>query len=144
MLLQCQERDNGLRPNANKTRHPPLKHPPHALGAENMRQQMHNPLIIMRAHHPRLYNIHRRAYRRRHESRHNTCAEMREHVVLHARVLQQRALKSIVRGELPDRHEQGARGIGTYAAPEGCKTFFALHAEEAVEYVFVVSPLFEG
>ncbi len=96
MLFQKQERSNRMRPQPYKTRHPPPKHPPHALRPPYPRQQPRQTLLLLRAHHPRLDHIHRAADRRRHKPSEERRAEMRGQVIFQRRVREQDALEAVV------------------------------------------------
>ena len=77
MLLQEQKRHHRMRAQTHKTRHPPTKHPPHALHPKHPPQQPPQPFLLRRRHDTRLDDIHRTTNRRRHEPGQETGAEMR-------------------------------------------------------------------
>lgn len=81
MLFQEQKRHHRMRAQPHKTRHPPAKHPPHALHPKHPPQQPSQPFPFRRRHDTRLNDIHGAADRRRHEPGQKTGAEMRVQVI---------------------------------------------------------------
>ena len=64
---------------------------------------------------------------------------MRGDVVGKGEGVEEHVFDGVVGRELRGVHEDGARGVGGYAAEEGRGAFVAGHAQEAVERVFVVA-----
>ena len=64
---------------------------------------------------------------------------MRCQIVFRGCMLEHGALEAVVAGELRCGHQHGAHAVGPYAAEEAAPAFFARHAYQAVEGVFVVA-----
>lgn len=92
-------------------------------------------------HNPSLDNIDRTANGRRNKTSQEGRSEVRGQIIVHSEALHADALEDVVRGQLAGGHEDGSGGVGPYAAEETREAFGARHALDAVEGVFVVSPL---
>ena len=138
MLFQKQERSNRMRPQPDKTRYPPPKHPSHALSFVYTPQQTNQPLFLLGAHHPRLNHIYRTAYRRRHKPSCETRREMRRQVIRRGRMRQQHSFEPIIARKLRRGHEHCAHTVRPDPAEETAPAFFARHTDQAVEGVVVV------
>lgn len=66
---------------------------------------------------------------------------MRREGIAHGGVVQQQALKGIVRGQLPGRHDRRATAIGQPAAEPAQGALLPGHADHAVDGVLVVAAL---
>lgn len=81
MLFQKQKRNDRMRPQPNKTRYPPPKHPPNTFNPINIRQQPHHSLRFPSTHNPRFDHIHRTAYCRCYKAGQERGAEMQAEIV---------------------------------------------------------------
>lgn len=139
MLFQKQKRHDRMRAQPHKTRHPPPKHPAHALDPIDPAQQPPQPLLLLRGHDPRLHHVHGTTDRGSDKPGQETGAEMRGKIILERGSREDDALAAIVTRELARGHEHGAHAVGQDAAEERAPAFVAGHADEAVERVGVVA-----
>lgn len=117
MLLQEHKREDSLRTKPHKTRHKPPIHPKQALLLRSLLDQCDDTHTLRCAHDPRLDHIHRTRNSRRNEASHNRSREMCREIILHARVLQEQALESVVTRQLTGRHQHSSSGVGQPALP---------------------------
>ena len=139
MLFQKQKSSNRMRAQPDKARDPTPKDPAQAFGLVDPRQQPDDAFLLLRTHHPRLDHIHGAADRGRDKAGQEARREMSRQIVFRGRMLQHGALEAVVAGELRRGHQHGAHAVGPHAAEEAAPAFFARHAYQAVEGVFVVA-----
>lgn len=117
VLLQEQERSNGMRTQSHETGHPAPKHPPDTLVLDGPAQQPEQALRLLCAHDARLNHVDGTADRRRHKAREQRRREMRRQVVFERRVGEQGAFETVVAGELARRHKHGSHAVRPHAPP---------------------------
>jgi len=77
VLLEEQEREHRMRPNADEARHPALEHPAYALRLRSFSHELENVGVPMRAHDLGLNDVHGRADCRCDKARQERSREVR-------------------------------------------------------------------
>jgi len=145
VLLEEEERGNGVGAQTNKAGNPATESPGQAFLATDIAQQAHNALAMAISvggrHHASLDHVDGTADGSSHETSHERGRKVRAEVIAHAGLLHAKFLEGIVRGQLRGSHENCAGGIGPHATEERAESFGPGHLNQAVEGVAVVSAL---
>lgn len=137
-LLQEDERENGLRSQADEGRHVTLE--------ESQRAQLRGvsndvpdagELSRLGVHRSRLQHVQWLRQRRGDRTGYARSCEVGRQVVLEVAGLEHHLLHLVVERQLADGHEHGTGRGGAAAGEQAAEPFLAVHAPKAVDGVFV-------
>lgn len=109
MLLQEDKGEDGVWSYADEARYKALEHPAQTLCPRCVGNDFHDAFVFGGAHYFGLDHVDRGTYCGGNEACHETCGKMCGEVVFQWCLLEEHALEDVVRGQLPDGHEHGAR-----------------------------------
>lgn len=139
VLLQEHESRDRVRAEADETRHPALEHPHQPLLGRDAGDEGQYAFFRRGAHDASLDHVHGTANRGSHKACHQGGAEVGVEVVPHLCSFQQLFLEQVVGCELRGGHQQCPGAVGPDTTEQACHAFFAGHAYQSIDCVFVIS-----